>query len=98
MMWVVVVVAVVAAVVMVVSIAGALLPVGHTATRSARFSSPPQRVFDAVLEMVRAEKRYPLQVVESRPPERLVTKIADPKLPFGGTWTYQIAPRTAARS
>jgi hypothetical protein len=22
----------------------------------------------------------------------LITKIADPKLPFGGTWTYDIAP------
>jgi hypothetical protein len=33
----------------------------------------------------------PLETVESRPPERLVRKIADPKLPFGGTWTYELA-------
>jgi hypothetical protein len=32
-------------------------------------------------------------VVESSdPPRRLVTRIADPKLPFGGTWTYDITP------
>jgi uncharacterized protein YndB with AHSA1/START domain len=32
-------------------------------------------------------------VVEaSDPPRRLVTRIADPKLPFGGTWTYDITP------
>jgi hypothetical protein len=29
-------------------------------------------------------------VVEAAPPWRLVTRIADPKLPFGGTWTYEI--------
>lgn len=27
------------------------------------------------------------------PDQRLVTRIADPKLPFGGTWTYEITPR-----
>ena len=30
----------------------------------------------------------PLETIESHPPERLVLRIADPKLPFGGTWTY----------
>lgn len=28
--------------------------------------------------------------VEESPPRRLVTRIADPKLPFGGTWTHEI--------
>jgi hypothetical protein len=32
------------------------------------------------------------EAIESAPPWRLVTRIADPKLPFGGTWTYEIAP------
>ena len=30
--------------------------------------------------------------VEETPPHRLVTRIADPRLPFGGTWTQEIAP------
>ena len=30
--------------------------------------------------------------VEESPPHRLVTRIADPKLPFGGTWTQEITP------
>lgn len=30
--------------------------------------------------------------VEAVPNRRLVTRIADPKLPFGGTWTYEIEP------
>jgi uncharacterized protein YndB with AHSA1/START domain len=32
------------------------------------------------------------EIVESRPPERLVVRIADPELPFGGTWTYELKP------
>jgi Polyketide cyclase / dehydrase and lipid transport len=30
--------------------------------------------------------------IEETPPHRLVTRIADPKLPFGGTWTHEIIP------
>jgi hypothetical protein len=30
--------------------------------------------------------------VETIAPKRLVNRIADPKLPFGGSWTYEIAP------
>ena len=32
------------------------------------------------------------EMVESRPPARLVTRIADRGLPFGGTWTFDISP------
>lgn len=32
------------------------------------------------------------EAIESEPPHRLVGKIADEKLPYGGTWTYEIAP------
>lgn len=32
------------------------------------------------------------EIVEERPPELLVSRIADPNLPFGGTWTYELAP------
>jgi len=31
------------------------------------------------------------EAVEEIPPHRLVTRIADPKLPFGGVWTQEIA-------
>lgn len=34
----------------------------------------------------------PLRVEESDAPRRLVTRIADEKLPFGGTWTFEIVP------
>jgi len=33
-----------------------------------------------------------LETTESTSPTRLITRIADPKLPFGGSWTYEIVP------
>ena len=33
-----------------------------------------------------------METVEMIPPQKLVSRIADPKLPFGGTWTFEIAP------
>jgi len=32
----------------------------------------------------------PFETVVSQPPSKLVIRIADAKLPFGGTWTYEI--------
>lgn len=40
----------------------------------------------------------PFETVISRPPSKLVVRIADPKLPFGGTWTYEIALVTGGSS
>lgn len=34
----------------------------------------------------------PFETVISQPSSKLVVRIADSKLPFGGTWTYQIIP------
>jgi len=31
-----------------------------------------------------------LEAIETSPPSRLVLRIADPDLPFGGTWTYEL--------
>ena len=33
-----------------------------------------------------------MEIVEQTPPSRLVTRIADPDQPFGGTWTWEITP------
>lgn len=32
----------------------------------------------------------PLAVTEWEPPNKMVTRITDEKLPFGGTWTYEL--------
>jgi uncharacterized protein YndB with AHSA1/START domain len=36
-----------------------------------------------------------MEVAESNPPERLVTRIADSNLPFGGSWIFEISPVAA---
>jgi uncharacterized protein YndB with AHSA1/START domain len=44
---------------------------------------------------VREEGRrgtLPLEVEELVPPRRMVTRIADPDLPFGGRWIYEVVP------
>jgi len=37
-------------------------------------------------------QRITYELVEDCPPKRRVTRIADASLPFGGTWTLEIAP------
>lgn len=53
---------------------------------------PPANGLPAWKEFDSHGNAIPFQVVESVAPQRLVTRIADPKLPFGGTWTYEISP------
>jgi hypothetical protein len=36
--------------------------------------------------------------VASLPPGKLIVRIADPQLPFGGTWTYEITPLSSGSS
>jgi hypothetical protein len=44
------------------------------------------------IEHGRHGEKITFEVVESDPPHKLTTRIADPTLPFGGTWIYEIAP------
>lgn len=34
----------------------------------------------------------PFEVQQSDSPKKMVIRIADPKLPFGGTWTFSLVP------
>lgn len=43
-------------------------------------------------EINRRGEAMPLEIVERSPPRRLVTKIVDEALPFGGTWTWELSP------
>lgn len=52
-------------------------------------SADPNRKW---IEYGRQGQKMTYQVVASDPPHKLVTRIADPHLPFGGTWTYEITP------
>ncbi len=40
---------------------------------------------------VSRQGRMPLEVEKLDPPRRMVTRIAEPKLPFGGTWTFELS-------
>jgi len=44
-------------------------------------------------EFDKYDHSIPYEIVEWTPPKRLTTRIADPDLPFGGTWTYELAPQ-----
>jgi hypothetical protein len=37
-------------------------------------------------------QKITFELVEDKPPARIAVRIADRGLPFGGTWTFQIAP------
>jgi uncharacterized protein YndB with AHSA1/START domain len=41
---------------------------------------------------ITSDGKIPFETIEMTPPQKLVTRIADPKLPFGGTWTFEISP------
>jgi uncharacterized protein YndB with AHSA1/START domain len=40
-------------------------------------------------------RELPIEVVVSQRPHRFVTRIADERLPFSGTWTYEMEPTAA---
>lgn len=57
------------------------------------------RIPDRRLETWSQRDKYgnelPIEVVESEPSRRLVTRIAADDLPFGGTWTYELTASVA---
>jgi hypothetical protein len=72
-----------------------MLPAAHETTRSATFAVPSTLLYQVIADRERYREWWdddtPTTVVESHPPERLVTRIVD-GLPFGGTWTFEVAP------
>lgn len=53
---------------------------------------PSKNNFDAWRERYTHNMTIPMQVEVADMPKRLVTRIDDPTLPFGGTWTTEITP------
>jgi len=118
MKWVLIALGIMIGVVALAWVIGAMLPRDHVATRMARYSQPPDAIWNAITDAeafpswrtgLTAVKRLPeengqagwvetssfgempLRVVESDAPHRLVLRIASDELPFGGTWTYEVA-------
>lgn len=95
MKWIVLGVSVLAVLVVVVAAVGAMLPRDHVASRTLTTKRSPQELWAIVSdrEFARAAAGdVKVDVVESVPPSKYVTKIADPNQPFGGTWTHVITP------
>jgi uncharacterized protein YndB with AHSA1/START domain len=73
-----------------------LLPVNHEASRSAEFNEPPENVYALFADLKNYSTWWPenevkVEVVESTPPQRIVTRIVG-ETAFGGTWTMEIVP------
>ena len=77
----------------VVLVVGGRLPETHRATCRLRLTQPEGAVWDALREvaLVKARPDIQLQVVDEQPGQRLVVRIANDDLPFGGTWTWSLA-------
>lgn len=63
----------------------------RTVTRVAPVSSATGHL--SWIEYDRHGRGIPYEIVESDPPRKLVTRIADDSLPFGGTWTFDLSPQ-----
>ena len=88
----------IALLILVITVVGYLLPKEHVAKRTAKFRKPPAEVYALISGpqdwRPGSKDDPPTVMVESVAPQRHVTRISDPSLPFGGTWTWEIDPTT----
>jgi hypothetical protein len=91
MKWIVMVVGGLVLLIAVIAAIGAMLPRNHTASRTLRVRRPPQDAWTA-LTTAMSTSDVPVDILESDPPRKLVSKVKDTETMFGGTWTVAIAP------
>jgi hypothetical protein len=94
MKWMLFAVVGLAAVVAIVAVIGAMLPRTHVASRSLTIARPPADVWAALMQATSASG-VPVDVLESDPPRRQVTRVKETEKMFGGTWTITISPQAA---
>ena len=68
---------------------GSMLPRNHKASRTLRVTRSPAEVWPVLVQATQASD-VPVEVLESQPPHRLVTRVAEQEKNFGGTWTIAI--------
>jgi hypothetical protein len=90
--WTLIVLAALVGLVVLLAVVGYFLPKSHVASRTVTVSASPEQVFAKVSDLTWFTSDVPVRIEVSEPPSRLVTRIADPTLPFGGTWTFALAP------
>jgi hypothetical protein len=91
MKWLLFGVAGLAALVGLMAVLGSMLPRNHKASRTLRVKRPAQDVWAAVTAATGASS-VPVDVLESNPPYRQVTRVKETEKMFGGTWTIAIQP------
>ena len=91
MKWLLIVVGGLGLLIAIVAAIGATLPRNHTASRTLRVRRPPQEAWTAITQAMSASD-VPVDIVESDPPRKLVSKVKETEKMFGGTWTVAIAP------
>jgi uncharacterized protein YndB with AHSA1/START domain len=68
-------------------------PAWHADVRAVRFLEPVGETRVFVEETKEGPRRYAIEACE--PPRRLVLRVADDSLPYGGTWTYRVEPEAS---
>jgi len=91
MKWIVTVVGGPVLLIAVIAAIGATLLRNHTASRTLRVRRPPQDAWTAITQAM-STSDVPVDILESDPPRKLVSKVKDVEKMFGGTWTVAIAP------
>ena len=76
--------------IVVVAAVGAMLPRNHKASRTQRVNRSPAEVWPVLMQAM-STSDVPVDVLESQPPHRLVTRVTEKEKNFGGTWTIAIA-------
>ena len=91
MKWILIVLAAMVAVVALAALIGATLPRNHIASRSVALRRTPAEIWPVVMQAT-ASSGVPIDVIESDPPRRQVTRVKETEKMFGGTWTITITP------
>jgi len=84
--------ALIAILVAIVVIVGASLPVAHRAQKSATFAVPADKLFDMAVTVFNRTNDGSYAIVAQQRPTQFVTAIAKKDLPYGGSWTFDLAP------
>lgn len=91
MRWIALIAAGLLALIAGIAIVGAMLPRTHKASRTLRVKRSPADVWPVLMQLTQASD-VPVDVLESQPPHRLVTRVTEKERNFGGTWTIDVVP------
>ena len=89
MKWIAFIVGGLVALVAAIALVGSVLPRTHKASRTLRVKRSPEEVWPVVTQTAQASS-VPVDLLESDPPHRLVTRVKETERNFGGTWTIAI--------